>query len=199
MENNLRNAFEALCDYASIYSWSWDFSHRLLGQRNLRVGFAKIIRGEHPDDDNFWPKSEKVINIDLDSNLCKTYGEFVILPYSNTRIKQSNQIKLAKIVASANLENIRKTYLTVKRRSSEPIRIYSNDWLGYIGVVIDICWESQEAMQIISEGLIPQFIHMTDEEETKAFLAKKLESKEHLTIGDLGVLERTIEIPKYYE
>jgi hypothetical protein len=84
--NNTRNPFVALCQKASQDGWCWAINCTSCGHQDFEVGFSKIINGEHPDTQSFFPEAE----------IAKNPGE----------ISPDDQLKLVKIVAAAKLTDI---------------------------------------------------------------------------------------------
>lgn len=188
MDNELieRNAFEALCDYGNKYKWCWNLFCTTCGHYDFRIGFSKLIHGINPDSDEFWVN--KIARTDdnnisderyqdpyyverrhQDLNEIEKYKDF------EGRASKTAQVKLAKIVATANLDTIRKT-------------CPGSDWLGYLGLVVEAC-DNKEAADILSKSLIPQFVNIVSSKELAEFLQKKLDDGLHLSVNDLSRIE----------
>ncbi|MBM3255882.1 MAG: hypothetical protein FJZ04_00200 [Candidatus Moranbacteria bacterium] len=162
-----RNAFTALCEYASKNNWCWKLFCTTCGHGSFKIAFSKIISGQHPDRTSFWPNGK-----DNAALLKKAdqYRDF----WSESSV--ANQMKLASIVADAKLSEI-------KDVAKYP------DWLGYIGLVIHHC-PSRESREKISESFLPQFISMLkDDKEICDYLQNKQTQKETLSINDLSRIE----------
>jgi len=169
LENSNRNSFVALCDYASMGGWCWAIGCTTCGHQSFDLGFLKIARGEHPDDDSFWPGGRN------------EPWELAKRPEGIVRrtppLSPEDQIKLAKIVALAKLSDIEGV--------SE-----STDWLGYIGLVINEC-SGDPARKIISDALIPQFmVLVTKDLEVYRYLQGKQARGKSLVVKDLGRIQK---------
>lgn len=81
-----RNAFVALCQKASEDGWCWAINCTSCGHQDFEIGFSKIIHGEHPDTESFFPEAE----------IAKNPGE----------ISPEDQLKLVNIVSDAKLSDI---------------------------------------------------------------------------------------------
>jgi len=166
-KNNQRNQFVALCEYSSQNDWCWKLCCTTCGHSAFKISFSKIIHGQHPDDDSFWPhgksNSDPLREVD---NYKDFWREASVV----------NQTKLASIVAEAKLSEIQAV-------AKFP------DWLGYIGLVIYHC-PSSESRKIISDSFLPQFITMLkDYKEIYDYLQQKLAQQELLNINDLSKIE----------
>lgn len=164
---NKRNAFVALCDYASKNNWCWKIVCTTCGHDSFRVGFSKIIRGQHPDDDFFWPngKEDSIFYKEI-----KDYKEFKFKTFD------ADQLKLATLVADAKLSDI------------QAIVKFPN-WLGFIGLVIFHC-SSTESRKILSDSFLPQFIHFVkNDREICEYLKEKQKKSEFLSVNDLSRIE----------
>ena len=53
-----RHAFISLYEAASQNTWCWNLACTTCGHGDFRVGFSKIIHGQHFDDDSFWPNGK---------------------------------------------------------------------------------------------------------------------------------------------
>jgi len=162
----LKNPFVALCGYASQNNWCWNLSCTTCGHGAFKVAFSKLIKGQHPDNDSFWPngKSNSDLFNEVDNN-----RDF----WRSASI--TNQLKLSKIVADAKIADI-------KSISKFP------DWLGYIGLVIRHC-PNRDASKIISDSFLPQFITLL---EGNSKIVEYLQEKEFLGISDLSEIEKEI-------
>jgi len=168
MKNNTkRNSFVALCEYASQNNWCWKITCTTCGHSAFRVAFSKLVRGEHPDDDSFWPNGRK------NHSLLKETGNYN--DFGRSGIDKDVQLKLAKIVAEARIYDMQKA-------AKFP------DWLGYIGLAIHYCYDD-EASKIISESLIPQFMELLKNDKN---IFEYLNKIQLISIYDLGELERCI-------
>ena len=166
-QNNQRNPFVALCDYATRNNWCWKLFCTTCGHGAFKVAFSKIVQGKHPDDDSFWPhgKSNSDPLREVDS-----YRDFW------GEASAENQTKIASVVAEAKISDIQAV-------AKFP------DWLGYIGLVISHC-SNREARKIISDSFLPQFISMyAANKDLKTYLEEKLSKGELLSINDLSRIE----------
>jgi hypothetical protein len=165
-----RNPFVALCEYASSSDWCWKLHCTTCGHSGFRVAFAKIIKGLHPDDENFWPEGKhgaRDLYLERDK-----FDDFVTM---NSKISSNRE--LAEVVAGAKIGNIRKV-------AKFP------EWLGYLGLVIFHC-RDRKSKQILSDSLFPQLLDIVDKETSGYKLLKeKQTSGESINIGDLEVIEK---------
>ncbi len=165
-----RNPFVALCDYASRGNWCWNIVCTTCGHSAFKVSFSKIVNGQHPDDESFWPygKDNSAPLKEMDS-----YGDF----FRNTPI--SNQNELVYIVAGAKISDIQAV-------AKFP------DWLGYIGLVIHHC-PNEEARKVLSNAFLPQFIALVkNNKEAYDYLQEKQSKQEMLNVNDLSRIEGVI-------
>lgn len=170
MENK-RNSFVALCEVASQNNWCWNLSCTTCGHGAFKVAFSKLVRGEHPDDESFWPKGKENHSplIEMDK-----YNEF-----TRNTTAVGNQLDLAEIVAKANI-------LDIQLIAKFP------DWLGYIGLVLHHCY-NPEANKNISDSLLPQFIDLVQNDTLTCDYLKKRQSKQNLlNIYDLAKVENSL-------
>jgi hypothetical protein len=166
-QKSQRNPFVALCDYASQDKWCWKLACTTCGHGAFTVSFLKIVRGQHPDEESFWPNGKD------NAAPLKEMGESKDF-FGGTDIEA--QIKLASIVAKAKLSDI------------QAIAKFP-DWLGYIGLVINHC-PNRDAQKIISEALLPQFIAMVKNDgEIYEYLKEKQIKQELININDLSRIE----------
>ncbi len=156
-----RNSFVGLCEYASQKNWCWKLWCTTCGHQELSVGLLKIAYGLNPDCEEF-----------LQSGISSSH-----VHYSRNGIPSLDiQEELARCVASASLEEIRKV-------SKYP------DWLGYVGLAINHC-SSYSARKIISDSYLPQFILMFDKNiDLQNYLREKQSKGELLNIEDLSIIE----------
>jgi len=159
-----RNAFIALCEYASKYNWCWKICCTTCGHSAFIVSLAKVARGQHPDNEEFWPYGKE--NHSPLKELAD-YNDF------QDRYNLGIQEKLAVVVAQAKLFDIQAI-------SNFP------DWLGYIGIVLYHCPNSN-ATKIISDSFIPQFISMLESNKSDYEWLK--EPDKILSIKDLELIE----------
>ncbi len=164
---NKRNSFVALCEYASQNNWCWKIFCTTCGHSAFKISFAKIIKGQNPDEESFWPHGKE------------NHGPLKEMEQQRDFIGAASidaQIKLASIIAGAKLSEIQSV-------------VKFPDWLGYIGLVIHHC-PSHEARKIISDALLPQFIEMVkDDKEIYKYLHEKQTKQELLSINDLSRIE----------
>ena len=161
-----KNPFVSLCEHASQNNWCWNLFCTTCGHGAFKIAFSKLIHGQHPDDDSFWPNgksnSDPLKEVD-------NYSDF----WSSASI--TNQLKLAKIIAEEKISDIK------------AVAKFPN-WLGYIGLVINHC-PSRESRKIISESFLPQFIKILkneDEKEICEYLQEKQSRHELLSVNDLS-------------
>lgn len=170
LKNIQRNPFVALCDYASRGNWCWNIICTTCGHSGFRVAFSKLIHGQHPDDDSFWP-DEKTDHALYEER--GNYGDFV------KNANRSMQTELASIVAEAKLSDI------------QAIAKFP-DWLGYIGLVMNHC-PDLNARMILSDAFLPQFIVLVKNNgEIYDYLQEKQSKKELLNIDDLSKIENSM-------
>ncbi|MCX6782034.1 MAG: hypothetical protein NTW66_02880 [Candidatus Magasanikbacteria bacterium] len=169
-QNRQRNSFVALCDYASRSNWCWNIVCTTCGHGAFKVSYAKIINGQNPDDESFWPYGKE-----NDDSLKEMNVNRVFLGDASA----DAQIKLASVVAKAKLSDIQSV-------AKFP------DWLGYIGLVIHHC-PNQEARKIISDSFLSQFIELLkDKAGIREYLSQKQAKQELLDINDLSRIENEI-------
>ena len=161
-----RNAFVALCEYASKHNWCWKIHCTTCGHSDFRVAFSKLVRGQHPDNEEFWSKGKDKYSLCQERD---QYNDFL-----SWDVSDSSQIKLADIVASSKI-------LDIQSVSSFP------NWLGYIGLVLSHC-QHTDARKVISGALIPQFISMLENNGSDCKWLK--EPNKVLSIKDLEIVER---------
>lgn len=126
-----------------------------------------MVRDEHPDDDIFWPNGKENHSVFKERN---NYDDF-----NSSSIDINAQLKLARIVVDAKIDDIRKI-------AKFP------DWLGYIGLVIHYCY-NDEASKILSDLLILQFKELLKENK---YMIDYLDNKQTLSARDLEILENNI-------
>lgn len=168
--DNRRNPFVALCEVASKNRWCWKLFCTTCGHGAFRVSFSRIIRGQHPDDESFWPNGKE------NASPLKEWAE-----YDDFRgpASSESQIALARIVAGAALSDIQ----AVARFP---------DWLGYIGLILRHCSEFG-AQQIVSGALLPQFTGLVAKNnEAKTYFQAKQKDGRQLEISDLSLVESTM-------
>ncbi|MFA6522713.1 MAG: hypothetical protein WCT24_03940 [Patescibacteria group bacterium] len=164
-----RNPFVALCDYASKNNWCWKITCTTCGHSAFWISFTKLILGQHPDDDSFWPFGRLS---DKQHNDKKEYMNFTL----NKKADLQDQIKLASIVSESKLSNIQAV-------TKFP------DWLGYVGLVMYHC-PSQEARKIITDAFLPEFINLVkDNGELYKYYQDKQYKQELLELKDLERIE----------
>jgi hypothetical protein len=161
------NALLSLFKIASENEWCYKTVCTTCGHSAFRIAFSKIVRGENPEDESFWPNGKK--NSDIQE--VNKYKDFVFY----RKAKKEHQLTLSGLVAQINLKELNEI-------AKFP------DWLGYIGLVIYHC-PDEEAQRVISESLIPQFIELIDESELKNRLNTKLDKKEYISLQDLEAIE----------
>ena len=165
--DNRRNPFIALCEIASRNNWCWKLFCTTCGHGAFHVSFSKIVRGQHPDDEPFWPNGKK-----NHSPLKELYE------YNDFRraTDLEAQEKLAYIVAGAKLADIQAV-------AKFP------DWLGYIGLVLQHC-QDFNARMILSDSLLPQFMPLVKSKKvTHEYFEGKHSERRPLEISDLGLVE----------
>jgi hypothetical protein len=168
--NNQRNPFIALCEVASQNNWCWNLNCTTCGHGAFKVAFSKLVRGEHPDDESFWPKGKENHSSLSEMN---SYHEFT----RDTHVL--NKTDLASIVADSKVVDIQSV-------GKFP------DWLGYIGLVLHHCYSS-EARKIISDVFLPQFIELIQADTvTYDYLKDKQSKQELLSIYDLDKIENSL-------
>jgi|SRR3990167_2968679 len=173
-KNSQRNPFVALCDYASQNNWCWKIFCTTCGHGAFKVSFSKIVHGQHPDDESFWPNGKEnhspLQKMEVYSDFFRGASAVV-------------QMKLSSIVAEAKLADIQAV-------AKFP------EWLGYIGLVIHRC-PSRDSKKIISDAFLPQLITLVkNDKEVYDFLQKKQSRQEFLSIGDLSRIESSILVYK---
>lgn len=166
-----RNAFEALCQVASDNEYCWKLSCTTCGHGDFRVGFAKLIRGFHPDTDVFW-----------------THGKRPSMLYEEKEIYQNffkaeadleDQTALADLVSKSDLKEI-------------SLKCKYPDWLGYLGLVLYHC-PNPKAVEILSKSLLPQFLEITEKSpDASRHFQYKIEHRELLSLEDLELLEKVL-------
>jgi len=163
-----RNPFVALCEYASNGNWCWKVYCTTCGHTAFKVSFSKLIRGQHPDDETFWPYGKENHSPLKEA---KDYGDFI------RNASTDNQILLTKIVAEAKLSDIQKV-------AKFP------DWLGYLGLVINHC-PNAESQKILSDSLLPQFIVLAANNlALREYLMGKMDKHEFINLADLEKIEQ---------
>ncbi len=174
-KNAKRNSFVALCDYASRENWCWNIVCTTCGHSAFRVAFSKIVQGQHPDDDSFWPNGKIASDFFKEVDIYKDFSKDYLI-----RTNIARQIKLASIIAEAKISDIQAV-------AKFP------DWLGYIGLVLYHC-PSQDALKIISDSFLPQFIALVkNNKEVHDYLQEKQSKQEMLNIDDLSRIEGAIQ------
>lgn len=164
-----RNPFTALCEVASQNNWCWNINCTTCGHSAFKVSFSKIIKGQHPDKDLFWPYGKENHSPLKEMDDCRDF-------FRNTSIK--NQMDLASIVAEVKLSDIQEV-------AKFP------DWLGYIGLVMHHC-SSRDAQKIISDAFLPQFIALVKYKKLSEYLKGKQTKDQYLSINDLNMIERSM-------
>jgi len=167
-----RNEFTALVDFAARKG---GFCYKIVcttcGHSEMRLAFSKIIRGVHPDSDDFMSK-------DLWDDL-RVFNDFKNDFYTDrlNSNKIESQNKLAKIVAGSKISDL-------KRLGKFP------DWLGYIGLVLFHLRGNDAATKLISRSLLRQFSEDIDEGNyLKSELYREYNNDFDLTLSDLSRLE----------
>lgn len=170
-EKTKRNSFVALCEVASQNNWCWNLSCTTCGHGAFKVAFAKLIKGEHPDDQSFWPNGKDNSSLSKEMNNNSNF-------FRNTII--DDQLNLAKIVSQVNI-------MDIKSICKFP------DWLGYIGLVFEHCY-NHEAQKILSDSFLPQFINLIGEDkEVVTYLKTKQENKQLFDTYDLSKIEYSLQ------
>jgi len=138
-----RNAFIALCELASKEEWCWNLMCTTCGLQDLRLSFKEIIRGNHPDSENW---------------IMHKYGYETVNRYESyiswlhgIEWSLESQIKLAEIFATASLKQISKL-------ARFP------DWLGYMGVVLSSTEEEEKKSRTLTKAWAPQLLEMVEPE-----------------------------------
>ncbi len=168
--NIRRNPFVALCDHASRGNWCWKLFCTTCGHGAFHVSFSKIVRGQHPDDESFWPNGKK--NHSPLKELAE-YNDF----HGDTNPEA--QEKLAYIDVGAKLTDIQAV-------AKFP------DWLGYIGIVLQHC-QDFNARMILSDALLPQFMPLVkSRKDTQEYFKGKHSERRPLEISDLSLVESTM-------
>ena len=162
-----RNPFVALCEYASQNNWCWKITCTTCGHSAFRVAFSKLVHGEHPDDDSFWPNGKENHSLlkEIDN-----YNDF-----DRRSIDKDVHLNLAKIVAEAKISDLQKV-------AKFP------DWLGYIGLVIHYCY-SDEPSKTLAESLIPQFMELLRDDKN---IFEYLDKIQLISVYDLEKIENSI-------
>lgn len=164
-----RNSFVALCEIASQNNWCWNINCTTCGHGAFKVSFSKIIKGQHPDKDLFWPYGKENHSPLKETDDCRDF-------FRNTSI--GNQMDLASMVAGAKLSDIQAV-------AKFP------DWLGYIGLVVTHC-PNHDAQKIISDSFLPQFVDLVKNKKLSEYLKEKQTKDKYLSIADLDMIERSM-------
>ena len=169
-----RNAFVALCDYATHSRWCWKIHCTTCGgHAEFRIAFSKIIRDQHPDNKSFWPNDKDRRLFIGDQN---KYDDFF------GKTSEASQKKLASIVAEAKIIDIKE------------VAVFP-DWLGCIGLVVHHC-SNRDARKKISDSLIPQFVSVfKDNEVLSKYFEEKYSQKSFLELKDLDKIESSLPDP----
>jgi hypothetical protein len=173
-----RNPFVALCKYASQNNWCWKLVCTTCMHQNFRISFSKIIRGLHPDKDEFWTSDDGGKNSFAKEDLNK-YNDFL----RNANL--DNQKKLAEIVSKAKIADIQSV-------AKFP------DWLGYIGLALEHCDSGLVvySKKIISDSFLPQFVLLLKNKgkiSESDYLQKQYEDSEIISLSDLETIESLLE------
>ena len=173
MDNNIkgsddpiRNPFVALCEYASNNNWCWNLYCTTCGHGSFRVAFSKLIHGQDPDSESFWPNGKE------NHSLLKELDSFSDFWRDATT---ANQIELATLAAQARLSDI------------QAVAKFPG-WLGYIGLLFHHC-PNLNARLILSNSFFSQFIALVKDESVREYLQNKHANQALLNIEDLSVIE----------
>ncbi|MHC4855862.1 MAG: hypothetical protein ACYS72_05605 [Planctomycetota bacterium] len=161
----MRNAFVALCDLASENRWCWKIHCTTCASSDLRISFQLLLKGHHPDHSSNWNNMINSILKDHSFNLRE------IVHISN----MDRQTMLLNIVSQASIKEIREVALFP-------------DWLGYIGLVMFACEETEFRKQILANSISPQFISELKHTPVASSLRSKLEN-DSLWWKDLEIIE----------
>jgi hypothetical protein len=168
LKNIQRNPFVALCDYASRGNWCRNiYWIQYCGHNDFQIAFSKIIHGQHPDNESFWPYGKKITPPFKEM---KEYRDF----HGGASIVA--QMKLASIIAKAKISDIQAV-------AKFP------DWLGYMGLIFHHC-PCYDSQKIISDAFLPQLINLVkDYRGVYEYLQEKQSKQELLNINDFGRIE----------
>ena len=168
-KKNRRNAFLALCDVASKQNWCWKIACGTCGHSGFRAAFSKIIRGEHPDDDNFWENGKSDHDLYLQIN---KYNDFKM-----GRARMQAQKKLQDVVMGAKITDLMQV-------ASFP------DWLGYLGLVLFHTSDEEKENGQLTKAWIPQFLGLLPADSPASVKLKEILLKNgRLESKDLEMME----------
>ena len=123
------NEFEKLCKLASERDWCWNLHCGTCGNLQLRIGLSLIA---HDIPLNSWDYSHELP--DVISDYFDRHTEFMRCGFMPMESEEMSSC-LSKVLSEANLKTIRKNHqgsYSYNYNYAYP----SEDWLGYLGVVI---------------------------------------------------------------
>jgi hypothetical protein len=165
----MRNAFNALCELASINNWCWNIYCTTCGHSLFKASFNELIKGKHPDQKDW---------ILTDWNSLKTLKH----PYPKIQNWIIDQQKtLAVIISNSSMVDL-------------SLISDSTDWLGYLGLGLKYSKDFEHKTKQITLSIIPQLIEMIgNDENVETILYRMLEvDGREIRWTDLELIEKLL-------
>lgn len=167
-----RSPFEALCELAAREHWCWKIICTTCGHMCFRYGFRELSRGKHPSSPG-WLVSRH----DPDLYSGGEPRELGPLPLLGGWSIES-QRALASVLVNACLSDIRS-------EARFP------DWLGYLGLGLFYCKDSERYDRLLTKQWAPQLLEMLPRHARSRSNLREIlnDPKRFLTWSYLGIIE----------
>ncbi len=138
MKPDPKNAFEALCELASMERWCWRMDCPTCGHAYFRLGFREILRGNHPDQAT-WTVSGYCLHglMEFDMDQLPKIGGWPI----------PHQSYLSRILARASLQ-------WIARNVRHP------EWVGFLCLGLLYCEDTEREDRKLTRAWVPQLLEM---------------------------------------
>lgn len=165
-----KKAFESVCERAGAERWCWNITCTTCGHMLFRYAFKQLVAGVDPASEAWVACKKNEQNL---SNLLGTMPR---------RFPRDEQLTLARVLAEASL---------TKLVNSVPFP----DWLGYMGLGLWYCADSEPIERALTMAWVPQLLEMVpDSSAPHISLTSILDSSSrYLQWTDLDGIERALE------
>ncbi len=130
--------FNELCKLSAEENWCYNIFCTTCGHMNYRYAFKELANGLRPSDP-FWDVSK--------DRMWKIHSKYSNL-VDDTKLNFNEQLELAQIVSKTSIS-----------RLFEDIS-NSDIWLGTLGLVLYEIGNNQEAIELLTRSLTPQFLNL---------------------------------------
>lgn len=159
------NAFEALCALAAQEKWCWKLGCTTCGCMFFRHGLRELAAGRHPADEA-WVTHDGV------DGRARPAGELPPFP-----LAMDDQRAVVDVARTARLR-------TIASIAAFP------DWLGYLGVILAFCRDSESESRALARSWLPQFVELLpDGSMLRNEFRERVVRDDGLSLGDLERVE----------